>query len=276
MTLEELISSWFIANNDLAGSLARYAKRPAIFLQSAPADNQPGWDNAQYPRIVYTIDMRADTERKSAGRIVVDLYCDANGMLPEEIEPKIRECLKDLVLAPDDSSPYCFVWAISQAFELENTKDKRVIGSEIIFDVLEYPEQITTDPDPVMAMNQFLKGTFPEALFLGLDGIPDHHAVATEQHPIIYVRAVTTETDHCSYALAWMNCRLAIHVIAPTTQARNKWVRCINNLIATESECIMSDGSPMRILSSSASSAYDYLITGQISLNAQYTMIRLK
>lgn len=278
MTLEELISSWFTANDSLAGSLAQYAKRPAVFLQSAPADNQPGWGKGQYPRIVYSIDMRADSERKSAGRIVVDLYCDASGVPPEELEPKIRGCLKDLILEPDDGSPYCFVWATTQPFELERngSNDKRVIGSEVVFDVLEYPEQITTDPDPVTAINRFLKSAFPEILVLGLDELKDHYAVATEQHPIAYVRVVNHELDHCSFALSWLNCRMAIHVIAPSARARNKWVRCVNNLLVTEQECLMDDGSPIRITSSAANSAFDYLISGQISLNTQYTMIRLK
>ena len=75
MTLEELVHRWFTNHEGVAGRLASYAGKPAIFYQTAPADNQRGW-KCQYPRIVYAIDMQANQERKSAGTMEISLLCD--------------------------------------------------------------------------------------------------------------------------------------------------------------------------------------------------------
>ena len=76
---------------------------------------------------------------------------------------------------PDVSFPYCFAWAKTDAFELasaEYGRDNRgVIGQEIRFDIVEYPMQETTDPDPVAALNSFLAEEYPEAM---LAWLPDY------------------------------------------------------------------------------------------------------
>ena len=112
MTLEELIHKWFSESKEVAKKLAVFAGKPAIFFQTAPADNQGGWGmEGQYPRVVYAIDMQANQERKSAGTMEISLLCDEVGIPPEDIEPAIKDCLKDLIINPDNGSPYCFAWS---------------------------------------------------------------------------------------------------------------------------------------------------------------------
>ena len=43
------------------------------------------------------------------------------------------------------------------------------IGSEVRFDILEYPSQETSDPDPVMAVNKYVKELYPECHDMGYD-----------------------------------------------------------------------------------------------------------
>ena len=158
MTLEELLRKWFLGSENISKKLARFGDNPAIFYQTAPADNQVGW-REQYPRIVYTVDMQADQERKSAGTLQVSLLCDEVGTPPEEIEPDVKNSLKDLLIQPDSGFPYCFTWSRTDAFEIparETGTDTRIFGMEIRFDILEYVSQETTDPDPVMALNCLL------------------------------------------------------------------------------------------------------------------------
>lgn len=278
MTLEELIRKWFIKDEALAGTLAQYAGSPAIFLSTAPADAQAGWDKkTQYPRIVYRVDMRADSERKTAGTLNVELMCDISGKLPEDIEPEIRRCMKDLLIQPENGSPYCFAWLRSESFELQEAtnKSKRIVGSDIAFDILEYPDQITTEPDPVEAMNTFLKEKLPEAFIIGMDQTEEFR-VATEDSPLVYVRVVSYETDRTTYALAWMNCKLAVHIIAPTADVRSKWTRYTSNWFSTEGEAVMPDDSPLLFKGVSANNSMDYLVTGQILLDAQYALARMR
>lgn len=277
MTLEELIRKWFINAEGIAGKMARYANVPAIFLQSAPADEQAGWGNrTQYPRIVNKVELRADNERKSQGSLIVDLYCDLAESTPEDIEPLIRASLKDIVMQPDNGSPFCFAWRSTEAFELESKNaDKRIAGYELVFDILEYPNQYTTYPDPVETMNIWLKALFPDMFVLGIDKINEYQ-IATEDTPILYVRMDSYENDHTSMALAWINCNMAIHVIAPTAEARSKWTRCITNALMLSGEAVMTDGSPLRFTGARTTNTSDYLITGQILLNGQYTLPRFQ
>ncbi len=261
--------------------LTAYAGAPAIFYQQAPGDLQKGWSQGkQYPRIVFDLLKQADTERKTSGTLVVSILCNATETDPEAISPLVESCLKNIVMIPDDDSPYCFAWRRSDPFELENNQQNArsvgtIIGMEIRFDLLEYAEQITTDPDPVIAINEVIKAEFPDAFVLGLDdtqGVQE----ASDTKPIIYVRVQNHEVDYQSFALAWMKCRMAIHVIAPSTKSRSLWVRKISNQIAIDGEALMSDGSPILYTGSSANNTFDYLATGQITLDTRYSIIRLK
>lgn len=40
MTLEELLRKWFLGSENISKKLARFGENPAIFYQTAPADNQ--------------------------------------------------------------------------------------------------------------------------------------------------------------------------------------------------------------------------------------------
>lgn len=277
MSLDELIRKWFIQNQQIAGKLTTFASSPAVFLQTAPSDTQPGWDSkTQYPRIVNTVELRADSERKSQGILRVDLYCDLAETVPEDIEPLIRSSLKDIVMQPDEGSPYCFAWQRTDAFELESkNSDKRIAGYELTFDILEFPDQYTTYPDPVESMAISLKGAFPDMFVIGVDKINEFQ-VATEDTPIIYCRMESYQNDHTSMALVWINCRIAIHVIAPTADARSKWVRVLMNCLMMCGEAVMTDGTPLRFTGTQAANTSDYLTAGQIMLSGQYTLPRLQ
>jgi len=279
MTLEELIRGWFIKNEEIAGRMARYAGQPAIFLQSAPADRQTGWDQkSQYPRIVNTVLLRADSERKRQGVLTVDFYCDLSASIPEEIEPLIRTSLKDILMQPDDGPPYCFAWQRTDPFELESRSidergDKRIGGYRLQFDVLEFPNQFMTYPDPIESLSIELKEEFPDMFVVGIDKI-DKYQVATEDNPVLYCRMESYQTDHVSMGITWINCKIALHIIAPSADARSKWVRVLSNFLMMSGEAVMTDMTPLRYMGVQATQNADYLITGQVMLQGQYTLPR--
>ena len=171
MKLEELIYKRFAGSENLIRHLSVYGESPAVFWTEPPGDVQDGWNgNVNYPKIIYNYDMQADGERRSAGILSVSLLCrnagDADAEAPEEIEPFIRDCLRDVVLTPSESGiPYCFAWARTEGFTIED-KTGETIGSEIRFDILEYPSQETTDPDPVAAVNKYIKELYPHCLVI--------------------------------------------------------------------------------------------------------------
>lgn len=277
MTLEELIHKWFICHEGVAGRLASFAGKPAVFYQTAPADNQHGWKN-QYPRIVYAVDMQANQERKSAGTMEISLLCDEAGIPPEEIEPAIKECLKDLIINPDGCSPYCFAWSRTDGFEIpsrESGTDTRIIGMEIRFDILEYTCQETTDPDPIVAMNQYIKKLMPDVFVLGLDHM-DSFRIADAKAPVFYCRLETVEKNRETNTVVWMDGRIAIHVLCSAADLRLKWIMALANSLSLAGEVVMLDKSPMRIKRLQVNNKADYLKEGQLVVTVHYGLLKYK
>lgn len=198
MKLEELIQKRFTEREGLTKFLAKFGDYPAIFSPEAPKDNQNWGTDVHYPRLVYNYDMQADEERKSAGTLSVSLLCqnteDATeeDITPEMLEPLVRDCLKDVLLHSEDGKLYAFAWNRTDAFELAESKTDLIIGSDVRFDILEYTSQETTDPDPVMAMNKFVKELYPECIVVGLDRM-EEITEASRETPVIYCRLNSME-----------------------------------------------------------------------------------
>lgn len=280
MILEELIHKRFATSEKLAEHLAAFSGVPAVFSIEAPSDNQEGWEGkTQYPRIVYNFDMQANEERHSAGTLSVSLLCqNTTDVTPELIEPIVKDCLRDVILKPKDGEPYCFTWARTDAFTIDaNNSDPNigiVIGSEIRFDILEYPSQETSDPDPIMAANRYIKELYPECLVMGYDRM-DEITKATSKRPVIYCRLVSAEkSPEETYTVAWMDGRIAIHIICPDNEIRLKMASSIANKMSMDAEIIMLDNSPMFIKRLQANYKSDYLKDGQVYLTVHYGLLK--
>ena len=171
MNLSELIYKRLCDSSYLTDKLAKYSGSPAIFSPEAPDDNMEGWgDGVQYPKIVYSYDLIADEKRQSTGTLTVTLLCrnDAE-VMPEHIEVEIIKSLRDVMLMPDNGIPYCFAWSRTERFTIQEKSVDVTLGSEIRFDIIEYPSQITTDPDPIWATCKYIKGLYPESVMIGFD-----------------------------------------------------------------------------------------------------------
>lgn len=279
MKFEELIYKRFTDYTVFSDKLTKYSGNPAVFYQKAPDDKQTEWGEEQYPRIVYTIDMQADQERKSAGVMQVDLYCDESKTQPEDIEPDIRKCLINLIVKPDGNSHYAFAWAKTEMFDLiPSGRDRgvsaKIIGATLRFDILEYSQQETSNPDPAVAVQKWLKELEPDSLVIGEDHI-DMYYEPSGIRPAFYVRVVSYRTNRVTYAITWMDCTLAVHVIAPEPEMRNSWSRWIADQFNIAGEVRMLDDSLMLIQEVSVDTSADYLTRGQITVKAQYSMSRL-
>ncbi len=280
MGLEEIVYRRLKDYAPLTELLCAYAGEPAVFYQAAPDDLQPGWgQGTQYPRLIFDIDLQADTERKSSGALQAAIFCDRAGTEPERIEPLVRECLRDIFIKPEGGSPYCFAWARTESFELDGSsvngglKHRGVVGQDIRFDILEYPSQETTDPDPVAALNQFLQELYPEACIIGLSKMGEITAAGRDK-PVLYCRLRAMEEESVTNTVVWVNARASIHVVCPDGEARLKLAADIFNRMATRAEIIMLDRSPMRPSRMSMDNAADYLRTGQIGMTIHYGLLR--
>ncbi len=275
MKLEELIRKRFVESENLVKNLAVFADMPAVFSPSPPEENQEGWNGVtQYPMVYYSYDLQANEERQSAGTLLVSLLCsNTTDVIPEALEPLIKDCLRDVVLAPDGGTPYCFAWAGTEAFAVEEKKGDETIGCEIRFDILAYPSQITTDPDPVDAVNEYLKKMYPECVVIGYDRLKET-TEAVPERPVLYCRLLTADKNMETNTVVWMDAGMSIHILCPDSDTRIKITAAISNRMSIDGEIIMLDDSPMFLKKLQADYKSDYLKDGQIFFVGHYGLLR--
>ncbi len=277
LILEELIYKRFCSCEQLVKSLASFGGKPAIFSPEPPDEGQEGWcGEVQYPKLIYNYDLQANEERNSAGTLSVSLLCqNVAEIAPERIEPLVRECLRDVILKPENGVPYCFAWARTDAFTIDEKKGNITIGSEVRFDILEYPSQETTDPDPVMAACRYIKEIYPDCLVMGYDRMGEI-TEASASRPVVYCRLVSVEKGRETNTVAWMDGKIAVHILCPDSSIRLKIAAGITNRLSLDGEIIMLDHSPMGIKRLQTNYKSDYLKEGQIIFTGNFGLLRYK
>lgn len=277
MNLEELIYKRLSEAKNLAKCLTRYAGQPAIFTPEAPGDREAGWGRAtQYPRAVFNFDMQADGERKSAGTLSVAIICrNDSEAVPELIEPAVKKALKDVLLKDDNGTLYAFAWARTEGFSMTEEKNELLIGSEIRFDIMEYPQQETTDPDPIMAMARYIKDLYPDSIVVGIDKMADE-TEASKEAPVFYCRLTEIEKLEETNTVVWMNGKIAISLLCPDGATRLKMAAAVLNSLSLDGEVTMLDDSPMFMERLTANLKSDYLKDGQIFVTGRYGLLRYK
>lgn len=275
MTLEELIYKRLSEAKNLTKYLTRYAEQPAVFTPEAPGDRESGWGRAtQYPRAVFNFDMQADGERKSAGTLSVTLICrNDSEAVPELIEPAVKKALKDVLLKDDNGTLYAFAWARTEGFSMTEEKNELLIGSEIRFDIMEYPQQETTDPDPIMAMARYIKDLYPDSIVVGIDKMADE-TEASKEAPVFYCRLTEIEKLEETNTVVWMNGKIAISLLCPDGATRLKMAAAVLNSLSLDDEVTMLDDSPMFMERLTANLKSDYLKDGQIFVTGRYGLLR--
>lgn len=277
MNLEELIYKRLSEAKNLIKYLTRYAGQPAIFTPEAPGDRESGWGRAtQYPRAVFNFDMQADGERKSAGTLSVALICrNDSEAVPELIEPAVKKALKDVLLKDDNGTLYAFAWARTEGFSMTEEKNELLIGSEIRFDIMEYPLQETTDPDPIMAMARYIKNLYPDSIVVGVDHMADE-TEASKEAPVFYCRLTEIEKLEETNNCVWTNGKIAISLLCPDSSTRLKMAAAVFNSLSLDGEVTMLDDSPMFMERLTANLKSDYLKDGQIFVTGRYGLLRYK
>ncbi len=277
MVLGELIYKRLASSEGLAKKLATFNGFPAVFSPDPPDESQGGWGcGPQYPMAVYSFDLQANEERHSAGTLSVSLLCqNTDEIAPEAFEPLARASLRDVVLKPEGGTPYCFAWARTDAFTIDGEKAAATIGCEVRFDILEYPSQETSDPDPVMAVNRYIKGLYPGCVVMGYDRM-EETTEATGESPVVYCRLVSTDKARETNTVAWMDGRVAIHILCPEPGTRMKMAAAIANSMSLDGEIIMLDNSPMFIKRLQANCKSDYLKDGQVFVTGHYGLLRYR
>ena len=277
--IRQLIQEQVSADAQIAGMLAAYNGAPAFFYQRAPSDSRPGWGSPQYPRVDFNLDTRHDPERKTEGTLTVNIWCSAEcpavGNLDPDraIEQRLLELISGTFYTGGDQETICAEWERSDEFVYEDTAQPEVYGLIVTFALMAFPEQVTTDPDPVQGLNAWTKRRFPQMTVIAYDGMPPIWK-PTDKNPAVYWRfAGTSSTDLQSYAVTWYSGAFAAHVIAESVTERNRWVKAILERAQVDGEIILPDTSPMLIKGIAARNGSDPLREGQIELTGRYGVL---
>lgn len=274
MELHELIRKRLSEEKEVAGLVTRFHESPAIFTPKAPADEDEGWGGLPcYPRITFGVDLSVKEERKCQGSMSLTVSAENNGTFDfENAVSQIKKCLCSVLFTPEGGSAYCLAWNCSGGF----TAGEANIGSqEMQLDILEYPCQLSVEPDPVDSLNTWLKGNFPKSRVLWMDQ-PGQEEVITDGAPVFYVRLEEEKENQAqsTFAVTWMTCTLAVHVLCESAENRSCYTRIMAKNLSVEEEFAMLDGSPFFVKEISVTPGADYLRTGQVRITGQYGVLR--
>lgn len=270
MDLNQLIFERLARTAGLPELLASFGGQPAIFNNEFPSDQQEGWEGKkQYPRISYRVAMQIDVQRASSGTLRTLIYCEKDMAMASQIEDMVKDAVRDVLIVPDSGGPFAAAWARTDPYVIEGTA---ILCRDVGFDIIEYPKQVTTDPDPTIALNTFIKDQFPDMFVVHVDPAEQFEIASTER-PIIYVHLARNTTTGETNTVVWMQATMSIHVICPNAEMRLIYASSIANVIATMSELKMTDGSPMKIASVDLNNRADYLREGQVTVVATYGVL---
>lgn len=274
--LDSLIYKTLESSDKLAGMLAQYDGQSAIFYQQAPQDTDKKWGEIHYPMAVFSSDDRYNPERKSSGVLNIDVFCtDNNTVGPDDISPVIVDILSELFLTGEKTT-ICVVWNRTDTFTSKPADESNpvVTGNTVSLDILEFPLQVSTNPDPVLAINQWTKATARQSVVIGYDDLPESFR-PTDTQPAVYWRtAGAGSIVKNTYAVAWMEAQIVGHIFCPSPAERLKWIRTITDKLAIQGFIRLSDGSPMIVNRISYNPAADPLHEGQITVTGTYGVLK--
>ena len=123
---------------------------------------------------------------------------------------------------------------------------------------------LTYDPDPVKALQEWTKETWPEA-----HTDPGTWSPA-DVAPGIYWRMVRLVPAEITAAVNWMEAQISGHILAPSAAVRLSWVRKVTEELAKQRRLKMADDGPLELLRVTADSEADPMRRGQIQLTVRF------
>lgn len=283
--IERLLLEQIKSDVLISGLLTTYNGETAIFYQNAPKDTDPLWGGSCFPRVDFLIDPSRDPERKNSGSLLVNVWVSSQDLSPTggNLETEIAELLKDSIsgafYSPENGAVIGVEWTQDSAFlgkAVEKNVDASVVetyGISLMFDLIDFPKQKTTDPDPIEGCNAFIKKNFPDMVVIGEDELPPI-LKPTDENPALYWRFRGYEGDvRRTYSVNWYLANLALHVFTKSIEARNTWLKAAQELMNLQGEILLLDSSPMFIHKLLVFHEGDPLREGQLYLNGEFGVL---
>ena len=104
----------------------------------------------------------------------------------------------------------------------------------------------------------------------------EHFRVAEMKNPVFYCRLDSVEKSRETNTVAWMDGKIAVHILCPAADIRLKWLMALANSLSLAGEVVMLDKSPMKINRLQVNTKADYLKEGQLLVTVHYGLLRYK
>lgn len=270
--IEDLIYRALLESPTLETSLALHDGEAAVFYARSANDIDPNWHNDQTPYSVYMVEWTHDAERTKVGVLSVDILCLADQGTPTDIADGLVKDISGMFFSNGEET-YSIIWSRSDAFETDGAEPKK-LGVTVYFDIVGYPIQYTTTPDPVLSTMNWIKERQPDIKVIGKDELEELW-LPTDENPACYVR-LGGETSQVkpTYACVWLRANMVVHIICPSPRARVTWLKRLVDDLAIEAEIITDDESPMFIKSLSVNSGANPISAGQLTFDGEYGVLR--
>lgn len=211
--MEQVITEYLRGSPELNAQLAKYGDAAAVFCQKAPDDGDPGWAGGrQFPRAVFLLDMAGDPQREREGTLAVDLFCLPPDV-PEELEPLVREWVDGRFFL-SGARLLSAAWRASNYF---TEAAEKADGVTVSFDLVEYPVQALSDPDPVRLLGEYVREQYPQGAVIGLGDWEEAAVTPSKERPVFYCRLTelkpwgqVPDTFHC----VWRTASLGLYIAA--------------------------------------------------------------
>lgn len=273
--IEDIIYNHLSKNQKLSMFLASYGDKPAVFNEKAPDDLDECWNSEnQYPRLIFELNMQDDPARKISGHLLIDFYYDDDsGFTREDIEPIIRSAV-DGYFFSDDTDTIAAQWQQTDSF-VTSGKDSRIVGLTLTYSIIAFPPQTTTDPDPVKALNDYIKNLYEDCVVIGQDNLKSTWK-PTDKTPAVYCQLTLLEPGSIKggYHVTWFDPTIQIHIIAPANTTRSVIAKTISEDLQEKTRIILPDNSPFMIQTIKVNNGADYFKVGQLSVRGTYGVLR--
>jgi hypothetical protein len=270
MELSDLLGQRLREDAVLGGLLADDQGQPAIFADQPPSGFiVPPGDSY----LLYTVDLYEDEKRKNNGTVTVTICCADQGDEVRPIEAAVKACLSHVIVRPAETAYYAS-WRMTRR-QRESGSPTPAVESrwEAKFELFALLEQGGADPDPVAALSKYIAGVFPEAKVPGT-------AVATgltelaDQDFLIHCNLAGLERISETHVVAWVDCKLNVHIISPSRQCRIQVISALANLLATGDEIRAANDTPMYVKAVVVDYLKDSHRDGQVLVTLNYGLIR--
>lgn len=269
--MESAISRRLAGNENLCAILGRFGDEAAIFYAKAPADTDS--PESFYPQIILSADKFSDARRGVSGLLTAEIICSQEVTPPEPIEQLVRESLEGVFLRQENGEIFSLRWQKSDVFaEPASERTSGIIGALMTFGIYEYPCALTSDPDPIWAINSWAEAWDENLTVIGMTEFGEVFE-PTHEKPAVYFDLTARDLNEQVNSVVWVDGTIKGHVFAPNVKSRREWLNAMQQTLMLQGAVRMADDSPMRLMDSKLNFAADE-IDGQLTLVMRYGILR--